>query len=116
MLKTLSALCALAAASALVLPTVSQAEETQSVRVSYADLNLASGADQDELQQRIGDAAKFICEGDLTNIDFVPAVFECRLSAVAGAQPAFQAAVAQSTRRGNVIVGSAAGVLTVRSA
>ena len=39
MLKTISALAALTAASAFVLPTVSQAEETNIVRVSYADLN-----------------------------------------------------------------------------
>ena len=40
MLKTLPALAALAAATALVVPTVSQAAEQNSVRVSYADLNL----------------------------------------------------------------------------
>ena len=40
MFKTIPALAALAISTALVVPTVSQAAERNSVRVSYADLNL----------------------------------------------------------------------------
>ena len=42
MLKPTLAFAAILVASALLTPTVSQAAETNSVRVSYADLNLAS--------------------------------------------------------------------------
>lgn len=44
MLKAIPAFAALLTASVLVVPTVSQAAESNSVRVSYADLNPASGA------------------------------------------------------------------------
>ena len=104
MLKTLSALAALVAASAVVVPTVSNAEETVSVRVPYSDLNLASANGQDRLKQRISVAAKYVCEGDLTNIDAITAVFACRSDAVAGARPAYEAAVAEATRHGTVTV------------
>jgi UrcA family protein len=104
MLKTLSALAALLAASAIVMPTVSNAQDTVSVRVPYSDLNLASGTDQDRLKQRISNAAKYVCEGDLRNIDAVSAVFTCRAEATAGARPAYEAAVAEATRHGTVTV------------
>ena len=41
MFKTIPAIGAVAIAAMLVVPTVSQATETNSVRVSYGDLNLA---------------------------------------------------------------------------
>lgn len=104
MLKTLSALGSLVAASALVVPTVSQAEQTLSVRVPYSDLNLASSAGQGALTQRISNAAKYVCEGDLTTIDAVSQVYACRIDAVATAQPAYKAAVAEATRHGTVTV------------
>ena len=52
MLKPLSALAALVAASALVVPTVSHADQNLSVRVPYSDLNLASGEGQAKLKSR----------------------------------------------------------------
>ena len=104
MLKTLSALGSRVAASALVVPTVSQADQTLSVRVPYSDLNLASSAGQGALTQRISNAAKYVCEGDLTNIDAVSQVYACRIDAVATAQPAYKAAVAEATRHGTVTV------------
>ena len=61
MLKTLPALAALAVATALVVPTVSQAAETTSVRVSYADLNLGTDFGQNRLQRRIAFAASQVC-------------------------------------------------------
>ena len=104
MLKTLSALGSLVAASALVVPTVSQAEQTLSVRVPDSDLNHASSAGPGALTQRISNAAKYVCEGDLTNIDAVSQVYACRIDAVATAQPAYKAAVAEATRHGTVTV------------
>lgn len=110
MLKTLSALAALIAASAIVVPTVSQAQDTRSARVSYADLNLASLDGQDRLQTRINYAAKYVCEDGtgVTNLQLMDAEFACRSDAVAGAQPAFKAAVAEATRHGTVEVLGAA--------
>jgi len=62
MLKTLPALAALAVATALVVPTISQAAERTSVRVSYADLNLATEFGQTKLQRRISFAAELVCD------------------------------------------------------
>ena len=104
MLKTLPALAALLVASTLVTPTVSQAAETDSMRVSYADLNLASDADQTRLQGRIAYAAEVVCgPADHRDVPFNQKVNECRKGTIADAQPAFQAAV-NSARHGTVEV------------
>lgn len=95
MLKTLPALAALAVAAVLVVPTVSQATETNSMRVSYADLNLASRAGEQVLQHRIAFAARVVCElEDSRQLDVANATNVCRSDAMQGAQPAYQAAVA----------------------
>ena len=114
MLKTLSALASLVAASAVVIPTVSHAEQTLSVRVPYSDLNLASRAGQDTLTNRISTAARYVCEGDLTSIDAISTVFACRSDAVAGAQPAYRAAVAEATRHGTVTVLESASLVVTK--
>ena len=62
MLKPVVVTVAILAASALVVPTVSQAATTNSYRVSYADLNLASKNGQHSLQRRIAFGAKVVCE------------------------------------------------------
>jgi UrcA family protein len=104
MVKTLSALAALAVASVLLVPTVSQAAEKDSVRVSYADLNLATSGGQDRLQRRIAYGARLVCDtADVRDLKFARAVGECRTGAVADARPAYDAAVA-SARRGSVTV------------
>ena len=61
MSKIFAAVGALLAAATLVVPTASQAEESNSMRVSYADLNLASNAGQGVLQRRIVGAARVVC-------------------------------------------------------
>lgn len=105
MSKTFSALASMvAAAAAITIPTVSQAESTFSVRVPYSDLNLASGAARDALTHRIASAARYVCEADTENQNAVSLVFGCRAEAVAGAQPAYRAAVAEATRHGTVTV------------
>src|SRR5690349_9083938 len=79
MLKTLPALAALAIASVLVIPTVSQAAEIPSVTVSYADLNLSSDVDQNRLERRIAFAAVQVCGiSDPRDLNYVRAVGECR--------------------------------------
>ena len=112
MVKTLPALAALVVASALVMPTVSQAAEQNSVRVTYADLNLATNFGQQRLQGRIAFAASVVCgPADHRDIPFIEAVGECRTATIADAQPAYQAAIA-SARHGEVEVLGAALIIT----
>ncbi len=115
MLKTLSAVAALGAASVLVVPTVSQADEVNSVRVSYADLDLASGVGQHTLQRRIEGAAREVCViEDRKDLEIAMATRECRSGAIAGAEPAYEAAVA-AARRGTVtVIGAAALIVAPR--
>jgi UrcA family protein len=113
MLKTLPALAALVAASAFLTPTVSQAADTDSVRISYADLNLATGFGQDRLQSRIASAAETVCgPADLRDVPFTQKVRACRTATIADAQPAYQAAV-NSARHGTVeVLDGAALIIT----
>ena len=111
MLKTFSACAALVVASALVVPTVSQAAEPNSIRVSYADLNLASNVGQRTLERRIHGAARLVCEiEDSKELALAAATSGCRSDAVASAQPAYEAAVA-GARRGTVTVLDAAALI-----
>jgi UrcA family protein len=105
MLKTIPALAALGLASLLVLPTVGQAAETMTARVSYADLNLASDAGQGVLAHRIAFAATGLCDVGAIPLDLklTSATKACRDDAIASAQPAFEAAV-NAARKGSVTV------------
>jgi UrcA family protein len=116
MLKTLAALAAALAASALVVPTAGLAQETESVRVSYADLNLATDLGQSVLERRIGRAAQAVC-GVADNRVLKEWAFmkDCRNGAIAGAQPAFQAAVAAAKRHPSVTVAEAEPLTVTRS-
>ena len=116
MLKTISALAALVVASAFVMPTVGQAEEPNSVRVSYADLNLASGVGQNLLQRRIAGAARTVCViEDSKELALSNATNLCRRYAVASAQPAYADAIASATRHGSVsVLDGAALIVTAR--
>jgi UrcA family protein len=115
MLKTLPALAAIAVAGALLVPTVSQAQVPDSVRVSYADLNLTALPDQDRLQHRIVFAAKVVCgPSDQRDIPFTIAVGECRTATIADVRPQYEAAVAKA-RHGTVhVLDSAALIVTAR--
>jgi UrcA family protein len=111
MLKAIPVAAALAAAAALVVPTVGRAAETNSVRVSYADLNLASYPGQQSLQRRIVFAARTVCElEDSRQLPIVLATNACRSDAIASAQPGFEAALA-SARHGTVTVGEGAALI-----
>jgi UrcA family protein len=111
MLKPISAAAALLAAATLLVPTVSQAEEPNSVSVSYADLNLTSELGQQTLQRRIGGAARVVCiYDDSKDLNLQSATKSCRSGAVADAQPAYEAAVA-SARHGTVTVIGAAAIV-----
>jgi UrcA family protein len=108
----LAAAAAVAVAAALVVPTVSQAAESVSMRVSYADLNLASDQGSQLLQRRIAIAARVVCGFEESKqYDVVIATNACRSGAIEGARPAFEAAIA-SARHGTVIVGEAAVIVS----
>ena len=111
MLKPFPAMAALAVASALLVPTVSQAAETSSVRVSYADLNLASGEGRGTLQRRMASAAEAVCEiEDSRELALASATGLCRSDAIDRALPAYESAVA-AARRGSVTVMDAAALI-----
>lgn len=113
MLKTLPAVAALAAATALVVPTVGHAAERTSVRVSYADLNLATDFGQNKLQRRITFAAQLVCDTtDPANLAFARAVSECRNGAIADAQPAVAAAIAAARHPSVTVLDATALVVT----
>ena len=111
MLKTVTAFAAVLVASSFVLPTVSQAAESNSVRVTYADLNLASEPGQRSLEHRIVRAAKIVCVyDDGKDVDLSIETNACRSDAVASAQPAYAAAV-NAARRGSVTVMDASALI-----
>jgi UrcA family protein len=114
MLKAIPVAAALVASAALVLPTVSRADEATSMRVSYADLNLASDTGQHTLQNRIVFAARVVCQlEDSRQLPIWTATNRCRNGAIESARPAYEAAVA-SARHGVVIVGEAASLVVSR--
>lgn len=117
MIKPMIGFAAVLIASALVLPTVSQAQdftsadEPNSMVVSYADLNLAALPAQATLKGRIVRAAHEVCVYDETaDIAFDRLVRSCRAGAVAQAQPAYQAAI-EAARHGTVTVIDAASLI-----
>jgi UrcA family protein len=113
MLKTIPALAALAVASALVVPTVGKAENQTSVRVSYADLDLARSVGQQRLQHRIAFAAQTVCGiADDRDLNFTRAVTDCRSETVAEAQPAYQSAVARALHPSVTVLEAASLVVT----
>jgi UrcA family protein len=111
MLKTLCALAALAVATAFVAPTVSQAEEPNSVRVSYVDLNLASDVGQQTLHRRIVNGARTVCMiEDSKELALASATSACRGDAIASALPAYEMAIA-AARHGTVTIGTGAALI-----
>jgi UrcA family protein len=94
MTKAIPAFGALVVALALIVPTVSQAAQTNSVRVSYADLNLASPSGANVLERRIASAARVVCEiEDSRELALATATVTCRNQAISDTQPAFNAAL-----------------------
>ena len=112
MLKTVAALGALLAASALVVPTTSQAQSANNTyRASYADLNLATLNGQQVLQRRIAFGAKVVCEiEDSRELALAAATNFCRSDAIHAVQPAYEAAV-NAARHGTVEVIGASAII-----
>lgn len=105
MLKPVSAIAAVMFATALLTPTVSQAEEARTASISYADLNLANQHGRSVLSILIAAAATQLCyNGALSReLEMAQIARSCRVDAIASAQPAYDAAVA-AARRGTVTV------------
>jgi UrcA family protein len=115
MLKTLPALAAIAAAAALVVPTVSHAAEKSSMRVSYADLNLTTDFGQNKLQRRVTYAARLVCDTAAPlDLKFEREVDGCRSGAVANAQPAIEAAIGKARHPSVEVLDGAALIVTAR--
>ena len=115
MLKILPALAALAIASLLVVPTVSQAAERSSVRVSYADLNLRTDFGQGKLQRRVAYAAHQVCDTAAPlDLKFEREVAGCRSGAIAAAQPAIVAAIGKARHPSVEVLDTAALIVTSR--
>jgi UrcA family protein len=94
-------------------PTVSQAAESNSVRVSYADLSLTTAFGQARLQRRISFAAELVCgPADHRDIPFTRAVGECRSATIADAQPAYEAALAEARHPSVTVLDSASLIVT----
>ena len=111
MSKMFAAAGALLAAATLLVPTASQADTPNSVRVSYADLNLASTAGQGVLQRRMVGAARVVCViEDSREIALRTATNDCRSDALARAWPAYEAAVG-AAHRGSVTVIDASALI-----
>jgi UrcA family protein len=112
MMKTIPVLAALAATSLLIVPTVSRGAEPNSVRVSYADLNLASDAGASILSKRIVGAARVVCEiEDSRELPLAKATNACRNQAIAGAQPQYLAAVSAARHPTITVVPTAIEVI-----
>jgi UrcA family protein len=109
MLKPVSAIAAVMLASALVLPTVSHAEEARSATIAFGDLNLSDPEARATLTSRIAGAAGQVCETGASQreLELFQFTHSCRAGAIASAQPAYAAAIA-AARRGTVTVLSGA--------
>ena len=114
MLTPVLAIAAVLFASALVGPKVSQAAESNSVRVSYADLNLASQRGQQTLQRRMGFAAVVVCQiEDSRELALAAATNDCRNAAIADARPAYEAAVAAARHPSVEVIGAVSSITVV---
>ena len=112
MLKAIPTFAALVVASVLVVPTVSQAAEPKSVRISHADLNLASEVGASILERRIDGAARIVCEiEDNRDLGLGQATSSCRNQAIADAQPAFRSALAAARNPSVTVAGATIAVI-----
>lgn len=93
-----------AIAIALAAVPVAANAETMSVKVSYADLNLASPAGVAQFDRRIAHAVTTICGVEKSTDDNWPQVRKCRRDALASTLPQRSQALAAAETRRNVEV------------
>ena len=96
--RSLSALAAVALTGAtLAISTPAFAQSQDSVRVSYADLDLASADGAQRFERRIRQAAEEVCGSASRDLRQNQAVIACQARAVAGAKADVQVALAGKT-------------------
>lgn len=89
-------LSTLAAFVAVSSPTHAVAQERQSAKVSYADLDLTTHAGRNRLNQRITSAVGRVCnDGNDRDLAIIMAIRACRREASANAQVQVLAAIQQ---------------------
>ena len=114
MTKFLPAVAALAVASVLLVPTVSQAAAVDSVSVSYADLNLRGAAGRDMLTRRVNYATELVCSvGQAQILPEQVAADDCQDAALERARPAIAMAI-RSAFNPNVTVGASALIISAQ--
>ena len=115
MSKFYPAVAALVAAGAIVMPTVTRAADTNTARVSYADLDLSSQVGQHSLTNRIEFAANNLCGvGKWKGLALVDAAHDCSNDAVSSTMPQYEAAVAAARRGSVTVLDGAALIVTAR--
>jgi UrcA family protein len=123
MLKIVSAVGAVVAASTLLLSTASLAgtvintsdDGQVSARVSYGDLNLARTAGANALRGRIKMAAQQVCGFPRpVELEAVQESRECVAAAMASAQPAFDQALADAGNSSATVAGASLVVAAPR--
>ncbi|HEY6816491.1 MAG TPA: UrcA family protein [Croceibacterium sp.] len=86
MRTSIATVLAAAALVGLATPAFAADEETVTVTVPYADLDVADPADADALTQRIDSAVEEVCHRpDMRNLKAMVAWEECKADALAGA-------------------------------
>lgn len=99
--------------STLMATTPAHADDSNSVRISYADLNLASPVGRQTLLRRIAWGARTVCLlEDSRELSLYFTTKECRNNAVVRARPAYEAAVAQFLHPSVRVLDTAALVVT----
>lgn len=95
-------------------PTIGQAQDSASVRVSYAGLDLTSTRGQQVLRRRIVAAARRVCGvSDPLDLKYSKAISECRAAAISGSWPAYEAAI-NAARHGMVQVAGTTSLTVAR--
>lgn len=104
-------IAALLTLSGTALPSAALADDVASMRVSYADLNLAGNEGRDVLKRRIDFAARSVCQiEDSKELSLALVTRICRQDAVLRAQPAYDAAISNA-RHGIVTVADTAALV-----
>jgi UrcA family protein len=113
MLKAIPA--AMLIASALLSTTAANAATGTSLAVGYGDLDLSTDDGQGDLQRRIAFAAGAVCEyGQFSDITRMSIGKACRSGAIAGAQPAFEEAVANARHGTVTVLGASSLIVTAK--
>jgi UrcA family protein len=106
--KIIFSVAAVAAASIAAVPA--SAQETESARVYYGDLNLASEAGKATFDNRVRRAADRICgTPDARDLKMSALIAACKAEVIASAAPQRDALLASNNRYAQVSLGGSSG-------